>query len=417
MARFRPAPARQPSLREHNLALVLRQVAFAGPVSRARIAAATGLTKATVSTLVDALVVGGLVRELGPGPPGPTVVGRPGSALTLAQGPVGVGLEVNVDYLATCTVDLSGAVRRRELVSGDLGQAGPEAVLARSAAVLRAAVDDAASGGSRLAGVVVAVPGLVEAASGLVRLAPNLGWRDVPLLPELVRRVGLDGVPVRLDNEANLAALGELWCAGHSRPDDTPLESFVLVSGEIGVGAAIVLEGDLFTGVRGFGGELGHLPLTADGPPCRCGGRGCLEQYAGQAAILRRAGLAERAGTTVGRPDGPVERLLAAAAAGEPQVVAAVHQAGEALGTALAVAINLLDVETVVLGGLYAVLAPWLVEPVVEVLSRRVLAWRWAPTEVLVSRLGADGAVRGAATSAVRAVIDAPAPWLTSAAR
>jgi len=414
MVRSRQVPARQPSLREHNLALVLREVAAAGPVSRARIAAATGLTKATVSTLVDTLVAGGLVRELGThGTTGAVAVGRPGSALALAQAPVGIGLEINVDYLATCTVDLGGTVRRRELVAVDLGRVDLDAVLARAAAALRAAVDDARSGGDRLAGVVVAVPGLVEAASGIVRLAPNLGWQDVPLLAELVRRTGLDGVPVRLDNEANLAALGELWCAGHSRPDDTPLESFLLVSGEIGVGAAIVLEGDLFTGLRGFGGEIGHLPLTSDGPPCRCGSRGCLEQYAGQGAILRRACLTEPAGTTTGRPGGPVERLLAGAAAGEERVVAAVREAGEALGTGLAVAINLLDVETVVLGGLYALLAPWLTEPVEERLSQRVLAWRWAPTEVLVSRLGADGAVRGAATSAVRAVIDDPAAWLT----
>ena len=419
MARLRQVPARQPSLREHNLALVLREVAAAGPVSRARIAAATGLTKATVSTLVDALVAGGLVRELGTlgttAAPGASVaVGRPGSALALAEAPVGIGLEVNVDYLATCTVDLGGTVRRRELVADDLGRADPEAILARAAAVLRTAVDDARRGGDRLAGVVVAVPGLVEAASGTVRLAPNLGWRDVPLLAELVRRTGLAGVPVRLDNEANLAALGELWCAGHSRPDATPLESFLLVSGEIGVGAAIVLEGELFTGMRGFGGEIGHLPLTADGPPCRCGSRGCLEQYAGQGAILRRAGLTDPAATTTGRPGGPVESLLAGAAAGDERVLGAVREAGEALGTGLAMAINLLDVETVVLGGLYALLAPWLIEPVVEQLSHRVLAWRWAPTEVLVSGLGADGAVRGAATSAVRAVIDDPAAWLTA---
>jgi predicted NBD/HSP70 family sugar kinase len=410
MSRSRPAPARQPSLREHNLALVLREVATAAPVSRARIAASTGLTKATVSTLVDSLVAAGLVAELGPH--AATGVGRPGSALALAGGPVGIGLEINVDYLATCTVDLSGAVRRRELVAEDLGRVGIEPVLARAASALRAAVDDAARAGDRLAGVVVALPGLVETASGLVRLAPNLGWRDVPLLAELIRRTGLTGVPVRLDNEANLAALGELWCAGHTDTNGVPIESFVLVSGEIGVGAAFVLDGELFTGMRGFGGEIGHLPLAADGPPCRCGSRGCLEQYAGQEAILRRAGLDEPAGTTTGRPGGPVERLLAAAAAGEPQVIAAVREAGEALGTGIAATINLLDIETVVLGGLYALLAPWLIDTVRSQLALRVLATGWAPTQVLVSRLGADGAVRGAATRAVRTVIDDPAAWI-----
>jgi predicted NBD/HSP70 family sugar kinase len=387
-------------------------------LSRARIAAATGLTKATVSTLVDTLVQAGLLRELGPH--AAAGVGRPGSALALADRPVGIGLELNVDYLATCTVDLAGAVRRRELVADDFGHdAGRdrlEPALVRAAAALQAALDDARASATPVAGVVVAVPGLVEAASGLVRLAPNLGWRDVPLLAELSARVRLDGVPLRLDNEANLAALGELWCGDHTRPDGEPLTSFLLVSGEIGVGAAIVLDGELYPGMRGFSGEIGHLPLAVDGPACRCGQRGCLEQYAGQGAILRRAGLAQvPAATSTGRPGGPVERLVAGARAGDARVLAAVREAGQALGAGISVAVNLLDVETVVLGGLYAVLAPWLLPAVAEQLESRVLAAGWAPIEVVVSRLGADGAVRGAAVAAVREVIDDPAAWILRA--
>ena len=406
----RSAPARQPSLREHNLALVLGEVVATGELSRARIAAATGLTKATVSTLVDALVSGGLLHELGPA--AAVGAGRPGSSLALAAGPVGIGLEINVDYLATCTVDLSGAVHRRELVAEDFRLSGPAASLARAATALRAAWDDAHAAGGVVAGVTVAVPGLVEASRGLVRLAPNLGWRDVEVLEQLRVRAGLPGVAMRLDNEANLAALGELWGGAHRCADGGPLASFVHVSGEIGVGAAIVLDGVLFGGMRGFSGEIGHLPLDREGPPCRCGARGCLEQYAGQEALLQRAGLTRRAQTTTGRPDGPVEELLALARAGDPRVVAAIQEAGDALGTGIAVAVNLVDVDTVVLGGLYALLAPWLLEPVERQLRDRVLAAGWDPVRVLVARLGAEGAVRGAAMSVVRSVIDDPAAWI-----
>src|SRR5512144_1877497 len=106
----RGEPARQASLREHNLALVLRELADGGPASRARLAAVTGLTKGTVSSLVDALKAGHLVADLGPGP-ATGAIGRPGQSVGLdPDGPVGVGLEINVDYLATCTVDLTGAV-------------------------------------------------------------------------------------------------------------------------------------------------------------------------------------------------------------------------------------------------------------------------------------------------------------------
>jgi predicted NBD/HSP70 family sugar kinase len=421
MSRLRSVPARQPSLREHNLALVLHEVAERGPLSRARISAATGLTKATVSTLVESLVSAGLLRELGPD--AAVGVGRPGSGLALAPGPVGIGIEINVDYLATCTVDLTGAVRRRELVAEDFRQLGVPAALSRAASALRAAVDDAAASGSEVAGVTVAVPGLVEASRHLVRLAPNLGWRDVPVLDELSRRwdagrTAATPLPVnlRLDNEANLAALAELWCGNHRDEDGAPLESFVHVSGEIGVGAAIVLEGRLFVGTRGFSGELGHLPLAPDGPACPCGSRGCLEQYAGQDAVLRAAGLEGTARTTNGRPDGPLDDLVALAEAGRPRVLAAIRSAGTALGTGIAVLLNLVDVETVILGGLYARLAPWLLEPVRARLAERVLTAGWAPPRVLVSGLGADGAVRGAATSAVRAVIDDPAAWIAARA-
>src|SRR5690242_5585028 len=135
-------PARQAALREHNLGLVLGEIADRGPASRARIAAGTGLTKATVSSLVDLLVAAGLVAEAPAAAPGG--VGRPGRPVTLAAGgPAGVGLEINVDYLATMTVDLSGAVLQRQLVVADQRAAGPEAAIARAAPLLRRAVADA----------------------------------------------------------------------------------------------------------------------------------------------------------------------------------------------------------------------------------------------------------------------------------
>jgi predicted NBD/HSP70 family sugar kinase len=410
MPRPRVAPARQPSLRERNLVLVMREVADRSEPSRARIATATGLTRATVSTLVSTLVAAGLLRELGPD--GGGAVGRPGSALALGAGPVGIGLEINVDYLATCTVDLSGAVRRRELVAEDFRGSSPQGALSRAADALRAALADARAAGSEVAGVSVAVPGLVEGPRGLVRLAPNLGWRDVAVLDELAERADLVGLPMRLDNEANLAALGELWCGGHRRCDGSALDSYVYISGEVGIGAATVLEGVLFGGARGFGGEIGHLSVDRLGLRCQCGARGCLEQYAGQEAVLRGAGLAERARTVTGLPAGPIQELLTLARAGDPRAVESIRSAGETLGLAVAAMVNLVDVDTVVLGGLYALLAPWLAQPVEQQLSSRVLAAGWAPVTVLVARLGADAAVRGAAMSVVQEVIDDPAGWI-----
>jgi predicted NBD/HSP70 family sugar kinase len=408
---LRRSPARQHSLRAHNLALVLQQIATGGALSRARIAALSGLTKATVSSLVDDLVQAGLVTELGPEARG--AIGRPGSALTLNRvGLVGLGIEVNVDYLAVCVTDLTGTVRHLRTRLGDNRRQSPGRVLGRAVRMARTAMDAATAEGLTVAGLAIAVPGLVEAEQGLLRTAPNLGWTDVLVGDFVARRLNPPGLPVLVDNEANLAALGELWFGGHE-----DLAGFVHVSGEIGVGAGIVVGRELFRGVRGFAGEVGHVTVQSDGPRCRCGARGCLEQVAGQEAILRAAGLTGEAGTSMGQPGGSVAELLARARAGEPRTLQAIQSAGRALGIAVAALVNVVDPDTVVLGGLYTVLEPWLREPLARELSERVLAQPWSPVRVIASRLGPDAAVRGAAGAVVKRVLSDPAAVLGSAGR
>jgi len=395
-------PARQHTVRQHNLALVLRQVAAGGPLSRARIASATGLTKATVSSLVDDLVHAGLLTELGPEARG--VVGRPGSDLELNRSRyAGLGLEVNVDYVAVCVADLAGDARHLRILAGDNRRHSPNQVLARAVRIARTAMAAAGAAGLEVVGLAIALPGLVEAGEGRLRVAPNLGWTDVPVVDYLASRIEAGLLPIMVDNEANLAALGELWFGGHG-----DLASFVHVSGEIGVGGGIVIDRELFRGVQGFAGELGHVTVQADGPPCRCGARGCLEQVAGQEAILRAAGLHAEAGTRGGQPAGSVAELLSRARAGEPRVLEAIEAAGRALGIAVAAAVNLVAPEAVVLGGLYTVLEPWLRGPLTAELQRRAIGLRWSPVRVLASRLGPEAAVRGAAGAVVREVLSSP---------
>ncbi|MEH0842893.1 ROK family protein [Micromonospora sp. CPCC 205711] len=397
---------RQGSLRELNLAVVLGRIAAADrPPSRAGIAAETGLTRATVSAVVDGLINGRLVTEADPPPR--AGAGRPARGLLLApDGPAGLGLEINVDYLAACVVDLTGAVRHHEVHRADLRPLSPADALARLVELARRARAAADDTGLTLAGAALAVPGLVDA-HGLVRLAPNLGWRDVdvPALlaahPTLTATV--DGVPaLMVENEANLAALGEL----HATPAGP--RSFLHVSGEIGIGAGIVLDGALFRGVRGWSGELGHMPVEPAGRPCRCGGRGCLETYAGQEAVLAAAGLA---GADL-PADTAARRLADLAGAGDPAALAALRAAGTALGVAVAGVVNLLDLDTVVLGGGYATLAPWLRPPVVAELADRVLTAAWSPVTVRAAALGPASAAVGGAGSVVRRIIARPSGWL-----
>jgi predicted NBD/HSP70 family sugar kinase len=394
-------PADQTSVRRANLGVVLRHVAAGGSLSRARIAADTGLTRGTVSSLVAELMELELLRETGE-TTSPRGIGRPGVALELADVVVGVGLEVNVDYVAVSVEDLTGAVRyERRSYRDNRGAPGP--VLDRLAREARAALEAVEREGLRAVGVSVAVPGLVEQASGTVVFAPNLGWHELPVAAELEARLGL---PVHVENESNLAALAEHWTGAAVGIDD-----FVCVFGEVGVGGGIVLGGRLFRGSHGFGGEFGHVSVDPDGAVCACGSRGCVETLVGQESIARTAGMEPVAG----RSRSLTDELVRRAELGVPEVLRALDDAGRALGVALASTFNLFDFQSVVLGGCFGPLAPWLEDPVRETLRERSLAARSGSFVVLPSAFGDGAAVRGAAALSLRRVLDAP--WSVPAAR
>ncbi|MFC7887043.1 ROK family protein [Streptomyces sp. NPDC057376] len=382
----RALPDTQQGMRRRNLARVMHTVSAEGPLSRAAVASRIGLTRAAVSTLVDELIRTGLLEELGPERPGR--VGRPGSALAVSgTGPAGIGAEVGVDHLAVCAVDLRGSLRARVVRHGSNRGRSPEPVIEQLNGLVRQVVSETEAEGLWPAGLALAVPGLVARDARTVVHAPNLDWHDAdlgPLLPE--------HLPLTVGNEANFGALAELWLG-----DGTPRD-FLHVSAEIGIGAAVVVDGRLLRGTRGFAGELGHVPVRPDGPECACGGRGCLEQYAGEKAVLRAAGL-EPGEDRVGM-------LAERAAEGDEAVRRALREAGTALGIALTGAVNLLDPEGVVLGGALAGLAPWLLPSLNDELARRTAG---PACPVAVSELGSRGPLLGAAHSVVRAVLDDPA--------
>ncbi len=402
-------PPPGPSVRSANLAAALACVAAAGePPSRADVAAATGLTRATAASLVDELVAAGLLAETAPRRR--TGTGRPGRGLVLAdRGPAGLGVQVGVDHVAACVVDLSGRVRHCEVEDADLRGAPPQRALAVAAGAAGRAVRAAEPLGLVPAGAVLALPGLVRGPYGPLQLAPNLGWRDVDVLALARDEPPLAGLALRLGNEADLAAVAELEEGRHGR-------SFLLVSGEVGIGAGIVVDGALLRGAHGWAGELGHVTVDPDGRPCRCGSRGCLEQYAGQDALLAAAGPAPAGTPGAGRDPRGLGALLARAGAGDGALLAGLEAAGRALGVAVAAALNLLDVPRVVLGGAYAPLAPHVAPAVREELAVRLLAAPWARPVVEASALGPEAAVVGAARTVARGVRDDPAGW-TSRAR
>jgi predicted NBD/HSP70 family sugar kinase len=404
-------PLRPREMRDRNRALVLDAVARHEPITRAQLAARTGLTKSSVSSIVQELLSARLVVEQGAQRGGD--LGRPGTALTLARdGMAGLGLEVNVDYLAACVVDLARRTRVQYVEVGDNRARDPAAVVEQLVRLGGAAVAAAATQGLTISATCVAVPGLVDQETGTVVRAPNLDWTGVPLRRRLAGRVPSAGTPVLVENEANVAALGELWFG-----DGAALGDYVHISGEVGVGAGIVVAGQLFRGAHGHAGELGHTTLEPDGETCTCGGRGCLELFSGQEAMLKMAGLDPAVSTSTGRADGPVSVLVDRLAAGDPRALAACQVAGRSLGMATASLVKLVDPDTVVLGGIYAVLARWLRAAFQEALLDGIPMTRTAPPRVAISALGPDAATRGAAGLVTAGMLARPGALLSAPAR
>ena len=389
----RSTPANQRSVRRHNLGVVLRHVAERGPRSRAAIAQETGLNKTTVSSLIGELLEFGLVRETELELRG--TVGRPALPVELSGHRVaGLGLEIGVDFLAARATDLTGAERHRALVGCDNRARPVEQVLDDLAGLAVAALDAIDAAELLTAGAVVALPGLVSSDSRLL-VAPNLGWTDVSVPDLLTARLGAQAIPLRAENEANLGALAELWEGAGRR-----LRDFLYISGELGVGAGIVVDGALFRGAHGFGGELGHVTVDPGGELCACGSRGCVETRVALGALLRNSGLAADAG---------VDQLADRALAGDERSLAALREAGRWLGIGVASAANLLNLSAIVIGGYFATLAPWLEPALEEELADRVLSAEWDAPVVLTSELGGEAAVRGAAAAALRRVYEDPA--------
>lgn len=186
---------------------------------------------------------------------------------------------MNVNYLGICAVDLTGAVIRRWVSpAAPASRSAPE-VLAELGTRAREMIADLAERGMAVGGARLALPGLVRPDTGRLEVAPNLNWHDLDPVPLL----GLDGIQVEVRNEAKLAGLAQTpMRAGMTAGEPTAQlpATFLYVSADVGIGSAVLVARELYQGQHGWSGEIGHVVVEADGAPCSCGNRGCLEQYA-----------------------------------------------------------------------------------------------------------------------------------------
>jgi predicted NBD/HSP70 family sugar kinase len=387
----------------------LRHLIHHGPLSRPELGAALGLSRATTSPIINDLMRRGLVAELSTPPQGQR--GRPVALLDLDDERYAVtGLEIGSDRVLAGTYSLRGRQLLRIERTATPDALNPRGLLRRAAAVLHEALDVLEQDGRELLGVGVSVAGLIDATSGTIKYAPTLGWRDVALQAGVTEALG-GRAPVLLDNDANLAALAELR---RRRRDGLPTTSLVYLTGTYGISAGIITGGHLWRGERGLAGEVGHLTIEADGHTCVCGRRGCLDTRAGLSAIittsLNNASTPPRPGRTPTGISAGTEHIATLAQAGDQGVIEALADAGAWLGRGAALVSAMLDPHTVILGGHYARLAPWILTPARETFHHALLMPTPEHEQLQVSGLDAWAPAEGAALAALLSLTDGISP-------
>lgn len=399
----------QDDLRNHNLSVVIDTLLrTTEPLSRAELAKRTGLTKATMSLLVSMLVDDGVVREGEPSVQ--SSYGRPSTPLLIAGGRYcGIGLQVNTDGYGVIVLDLDGTVISERWVDADISAPDADEVFAELDALAMEQEALLAERGCTVAGAGLALPGLVTGDMRLL-MARNLGWEQLDLTRfDVMRRLD-----VTAGNEANMAALAQIPGYAMRRDGDGivgPSESFIYLSTDVGIGGAVVRNGHVEIGDHGFGGELGHTSVELRGPVCRCGRRGCLETYAGRRAMVESAGIAS--GSAAARRES-VDELIDRWCAGDVRVAAVVNKAIEAMVSSIASAINVCDIETVVLGGVWSQFGSEIAVQMQSALQRQVLGYPEVRAKVLMADVTSRPALVGAAAMGLRHFVDDPMRFVSA---
>ena len=379
--------------RKLNTAVILDILRRYAPLSRAELAARTGLNRSTVSIIVNSLIEEGFVQETDLQSP---KIGRPGMLLVLnPKGGFAVGVEIGVDFISILLTDFVANVLWRKRVLFDAGE-DEIRVIDHASDLTGQAIEIGLEQGLRPLGIGIGVPGLVDIRQGKLVFAPNLHWTNVPLRLMWSQRFDL---PIFVENEANAAALGEYYF-GVARG----VESFIYLSAGIGLGGGVLINGKLFRGSNGYGGEVGHMTVDPDGELCGCGKRGCWETKVSSRAVLRRVRKILSKGTSSlicdlagGDLEGiTFEIVVQAAKLGDAVALEALTNVGEYLGIGVVNLINIFNPEIIVLGGALSLASGFLIPEIENTVCESALKPSCENVQFAASAHGEDACVMGA---------------------
>ena len=377
------------SLRDHNRRRVVEELQRRGTASRADLARITGLSRSTISSLVGELQESGLVVETGAPPADADGAraqqgqGRPPVLLTLDRS---AGAVVGIDFghadVRVAVADLARTILAERHRDMDVDHAGTKALDA-AAELVQEVLDEADVPRDRVLAAGMGVSGPVDHEADLVHRSAILpSWGDIRPGAEMNKR--LDGIPVFIENDANLGAMAEVAMGGAKGVSDAV---YLMIAA--GIGAGVIVGGNIIHGVGGTAGELGHVLLDDNGPICRCGNRGCLETLAAGPAIV----------DLLARTHGPglsLEQVIQLVHDQDPGALRAVADAGRAVGRVLAALVNVLNPEVIVIGGELAAAGDALLEPIRAAIARYAIPSAADEVRVVQSPLGGRAEVLGA---------------------
>lgn len=393
-------------LRQINLSAIMNHIRVEAPISRSNLASKTGLNKATITSLVGELIHRNFIMEIGLEANG---LGRPSMQLTLnpAAGFI-IAAEIAVDYVNVIGTDFSPQIicQNGEKIDPD---ESPENVLnllkklvKKTQETCKALVCD------NFLGLALGVPGLVDHNTGELLFAPNLNWKDVPIREHLMSEFN---APIFVDNEANLATLGEYYFGAAYHHQDV-----LYISAGVGLGGGILREARLLRGVTGMAGEFGHITMDPHGELCGCGNYGCWETFVSQRALFRYVATAVDANEQTclvdhGKYDQEVlnvPMIVEAAQAGDKVARQSLEKVGHYLGIGIASMVNALNPGIIVFGGIMSIAWEFL-EPVIKAeLVARALFWSQNGTELVLARHGKNACVMGGIATVYQAIISQP---------
>ncbi|RXJ02086.1 ROK family transcriptional regulator [Anaerobacillus alkaliphilus] len=360
----------------NNKSLVLKTIKDHGPLSRADISQRLGLTKGTVSSLVNELLTDHFCYETGPGES--SGGRRPVMLLFNQTSGYSIGIDLGVNYILGVLTDLNGNIVNEQTIFSQTSTFEHTIVTIKK--IISNLISRAPVSNYGVVGIGIGVPGIVNK-EGEILLAPNLGWKSVNLQAEIEKEFQL---PVIIENEANAGAYGEK-CFGAGRP----FEDIIYISAGIGIGVGFILNNELYRGRNGFSGEMGHMIIQADGKECSCGSRGCWELYASEKVILSEANLLKAI-----TPEHTLEDLLEFATSNN-EIANLFEKVGFHLGIGINNIINTFNPEQIIIGNRLAMAREWLEDPLKQVVQNFTLKQHQSDLRITFAELSIYSAALG----------------------